>query len=73
MPFIHVNLTIDKVQLLRWYAGGVSQVSTKAIDGRSVRFPVALLRPFVQHDGIQGRFSIEFTTAGKFVAITRRD
>lgn len=73
MPFIDITLSIPKDELLRWYAGGVQHVSATSSDGRRVRFPVQLLRPYVKHNGVYGRFKIEFTEAGKFVSIAAQE
>lgn len=71
MPKIIVNITIEKGELLKYYAGSAKFVMAKSETGHSVRFPVEHLRPFVNHDGIQGRFCIEYSTDGKFQSIEK--
>lgn len=71
MAQIIVRLSIDADEYLRVYQGVAQEVIAISEDGRRVRFPAAILRPFVTHDGISGRFAIEFDEAGKFVAIRR--
>lgn len=71
MPQISVQLNINANDFIRLYQGVARDVVAISLDGRNVRFPAAILRPFVSHDGVQGRFVIEFDEAGKFVAVNR--
>ncbi|BFM16429.1 hypothetical protein R50073_26120 [Maricurvus nonylphenolicus] len=68
-----VNLMIpaDEYQLM--YQGVVKDVVTRAVDGRTVRFPAHILRPFVTHDGVSGRFQIIFDDDHRFQTIKRLD
>lgn len=68
---IDIHLNIPKDELMKWYRQEAKWVTTRAIDGRSVRFPAEVLRPFVGYDGVQGRFTIDFTEEGKFIQIQR--
>ncbi|HHJ81103.1 MAG TPA: DUF2835 family protein [Candidatus Tenderia electrophaga] len=68
---IHFVLQISAHQYMEYYSGAVRDVVTVARDGRTLRFPANLLRPFVAQDGIQGEFVIEFDDNNKFVAINR--
>jgi len=38
-----------------------------------VQFPAAALRPHLRHDGIRGRFELEFDERRRFVALRRLD
>ena len=71
MKKILVDLIISRDEYLRWYQGSAKTVAAHALDGRSVRFPVNILQPYVSHSGINGRFEITFSDAGKFVNIER--
>ena len=71
MPRICVPLSITKDELLRWYSGSAKDVTAFALDGRSVRFPVDVIRPFIARDGVHGYFEIRFSAAGKFEEIQR--
>lgn len=73
MPKIHVSLAIASEELLRWYAGGAQDIAAQTIDGRSVRFPAEVVRPFVTHQGVFGLFEISFSAAGQFQTIQRID
>lgn len=55
----------------RYYAGRARQVAAIDEAGRSVRFPAEILRRHVGHDGVHGRFRIEFDAAGRFSSIER--
>ncbi len=68
---LYVNLTLSNEKLERMYAGSAKTVLAQCSDGRSIRFPVGILRPFVSHQGVAGEFQIVFTDEHKFVAINR--
>ena len=71
MHSIIVDLRIPRDQYLRCYSGSAKFVSTRSLDGRSVRFPANILRRFVDYDGIKGRFAIVFDGEGKFKKIKK--
>lgn len=68
---IVVDIVISANEYLRYYSGSVSNVQATTIDGLSVRFPAGVLQKVVTHDGIDGRFAITFSDAGKFEKIER--
>jgi len=65
-----VPLSISSEELLRLYSGKARHVVAVAENGQTVRFPAGILRKLVTHDGVQGRFQIDFDTDGKFMNIT---
>ena len=69
MPIVQVNLAISSTEFSRYYRGHASNVICKSVDGRTVQFPAAVLRPYLTHDGIVGNFEIEFSKLGKFIRI----
>ena len=69
---IVVELAIAADEYVRMYAGTARDVLASATDGRRVRFPASILRPFVGHDGIHGRFEIIYGTDGRFRRIVPR-
>ncbi len=69
MPSVDVTLNIDADEFLRVYQGSARDVVTRADDGRTLRFPAAILRRFVTREGIVGRFRIQFDGQGRFVDI----
>ncbi|WP_299181835.1 DUF2835 domain-containing protein [uncultured Neptuniibacter sp.] len=71
MKSITVDLSISSEKYLKLYQGVAQSVLTRASDGRSVRFPAKILRPFLLRDGIHGRFRIIFDNKGKYQAIEK--
>lgn len=71
MQRIIVNLHISTDEFLKLYQGVAENVVTRAVDGRTVQFPARILKPFVQYDGVKGRFQILFDNQGKFQRIER--
>ncbi|MBA4502069.1 DUF2835 domain-containing protein [Marinobacterium marinum] len=71
MNEIVVDLAISADEYLKLYRGAARTVSALARDGRRVRFPAAILSPWVLHDGVRGCFCIRFTAAGRFHDIRR--
>jgi len=69
MPAVIVSLAISEQEILRFYTGSAKHVNATDLHGRRVRFPAAILRPFVNHHGVNGRFKIMFDEAGKFQSI----
>ena len=71
MAEICVDLNISATQILRYYRGACTTVNALAADGRRVQFPISLLRPFMTHAGVAGRFVINYDDRGKFNNITQ--
>ena len=68
---LRVVLNIPANVIHSYYTGAAREIVATAVDGRVVRFPANILRPFVTHDGVHGEFAIEFDTNHKFVGIHR--
>jgi hypothetical protein len=66
-----LDIVISAADYQRFYRGQARMVQGRALDGRSVKFPASLLRTMVRHDGVCGRFLIEFDAQGKFQSIKR--
>ncbi|MEH6556528.1 MAG: DUF2835 domain-containing protein [Oceanicoccus sp.] len=66
-----VDVTITATEYLKNYQVPGAVVSTQSCDGRRVRFPANILQPFVTHNGIDGRFAIEFDQQAKFKSIIK--
>ena len=71
MASIRVSLHISSHQYLNYYKGTADAVVATSVDGRTVRFPARVLRPFLTHDGIEGTFLIRFNEQNKFVGIEK--
>ena len=65
------SLNISNEQYVAYYKGQVKHVSVVCDDGRRIEFPAEHLRPFLTHDGIHGRFEIEFDRQFRFIALRR--
>ncbi|MFA5530377.1 MAG: DUF2835 family protein [Thiohalomonadaceae bacterium] len=71
MNEIRLRLHILPEQLLAWYRGDAAEVRAVAVDGRRVRFPARVLRPFVTREGIRGEFVLRYDAQSRFVDIRR--
>lgn len=73
MRSIVVQLNILPEQFQRLYEGVAQNVNARSLDGRNVRFPAHILRPFVTHAGVVGGFAISFTDDNRFHSIEKID
>lgn len=67
---IDVEIHLSPEEVKRAYEG-VDQVFAYALDGRSIRFPVRILWQFIGHDGIHGRFRIQYGRDRQFESVMR--
>jgi len=66
------DLNISREDYLSYYRGQVKWVITKSICGKKVQFPANLLTSHVTHDGIQGRFVLQYLASGKAVKLSKK-
>ncbi len=71
MPKIRVALNLPPHRFLAYYEGLVDDVVAKGSDGRRIRFPARVLRPFMTQKGVVGSFFITYDRDRKFVSIER--
>src|SRR5690554_7425396 len=71
MHQITVDLAISALDYQSHYSGQIKQVVAYTTDGRRVRFPANILQHVVSHEGVYGRFQINFSDKGKFLSIQR--
>lgn len=71
MNAIVVDLVITPEEFQRLYQGSADTVHAYSLDGRKIQFPANILRPFVTHYGIRGRFQILFDEHRRFQGIER--
>jgi len=71
MQKITVRLNISPERFQAYYQGVVEHVVATATDGRTVRFPARVLRPFLSYQGVQGMFDITCDANMKFQSICR--
>ncbi|AQT59797.1 hypothetical protein CBP51_01775 [Cellvibrio mixtus] len=71
MNSIVVSLVISAEEFQRLYQGSAKTVFAQSLDGRNIRFPAGILRPFVLHNGVRGTFQINFDADNRFHSIQR--
>ena len=65
------DLSLGATEYLKYYQGRAKWVNVRSTSGATVRLPANRLAPFIGHNGIQGRFVLEYLSTGKFVSICR--
>ena len=73
MNSIVVSLVISAEEFQRLYQGSAKTVFAQSLDGRNIRFPAGILRPFALHNGVRGTFQINFDADNRFHSIQRLD
>lgn len=73
MQRITVRLNISPERFQAYYQGVVEYVVATASDGRTVKFPARVLRPYFSYQGVQGTFEITCDANMKFQSIRRTD
>lgn len=71
MQEIRFKLKLSSAEFLAFYQGAARDVVVKSLDGRTVRFPAAVLRPFVSHGGVHGMFALRFDENNKLKEMVR--
>ena len=66
MQDVVFSLSITPEAYLQYYRGTAKAVIVQAEDGRRVQFPAESLKPYIQADGIHGRFRLVFDKNHKF-------
>ena len=66
-----VDIRISADEYVKSYSGVARDVVTRSRDGRHVRFPATILRPFVTRMGINGSFLIIFDENSRFKEIKK--
>jgi len=64
-------LNISAQEYLRVYKGVARQVVVRGTDGATLSFPAEHLRRFVGHDGVQGRFMLNYDKDNKFISLQK--
>lgn len=71
MPESRFHLHLSAEQYQQYYIGGVSQVQVVDEQNRRIRFPAAMLREHVSHDGVHGEFILKYDKSNRLVSLTR--
>lgn len=73
LPEIVMNIRIPADECQRLYQGVARNVAAQSIDGRRIQFPAMILRPYITHQGVNGRFRLIFDELNRFKAIEKID
>lgn len=68
---VFVSIKISAEEYLKSYAGTARSVLATSEDGRRIRFPANILRPFVTRAGIDGCFAIYFDDNKRFTRVEK--
>lgn len=71
MQRVIVDLAISPNEYMHFYSGQIKQVVAHTPERRTVRFPANILQHVIAHEGIYGRFAIDFDDQGRFISISR--
>jgi hypothetical protein len=71
MPVLRFNMSLSAERYLPYYRGWVESIAVITDDGRRLHFPAEHLRRFVTHEGIYGRFEIEFDDHNRLIDLRR--
>ncbi len=66
-----LDLRIPPGECLRYYKGHAASIRVRARDGRIVRFPAAMLRSFVDDDGVNGSFLLRYDRDHRLISMER--
>ncbi|THB67281.1 MAG: DUF2835 family protein [Gammaproteobacteria bacterium] len=65
------SLNLSAEQFLPYYQGIVKNIQVVSWDGKTLRFPANILRPYVLNSGIKGDFVLEYDMNNKFSGIRK--
>ena len=71
MTRIRFCLNLSAQSYRQYYQGQANMVQVQSLDGQNLRFPAAILRPYLSHAGVSGLFELEFDDNQKFVSLQR--
>ena len=71
MKEFYFSLSIPAEEYLAYYEGVASDVITTNNEGKHIKFPAYVLRPYLTNQGIYGRFVLQCDEQNKFVSIKK--
>lgn len=71
MPNALFSLNIKASELEKYYRGQATSILVTALNGLKIRFPANLILPYVAHNGIHGRFILQYDDNGKAQSLKR--
>ncbi len=66
-----IDIALTAAQLQAFYAGSVGQVSARDRRGVRLQFPLASLRPYVDHQGVRGTFRLIVDAENRLLNLER--
>ncbi|MEM9622470.1 MAG: DUF2835 family protein [Pseudomonadota bacterium] len=66
-----IDMRLNRTQLEAFYAGQVSHVWVRDVNGVRLQFPLQHLRPFIDHNGVRGRFTLQVKPDNSLLSIKR--
>lgn len=71
MPSLDITLDLSREQCIAHYQGQAQRVYARSLDGRRVVFPASALVRVMTHDGVRGRFRLDFSPSGRLLGLVR--
>lgn len=68
---LRLRLALSTQQIKAYYQGQALSIQATTLDGRNVRFPANILRPFLRQDGVQGLFVLRIDQRNRVVEMRR--
>ena len=68
---LRFRLTIPRDEVMRYYHGVARNVIAQAENGQRLQFPAEHIRKFIDHNGVNGLFSINFSDDNKLISLQR--
>lgn len=68
---IHFSIKLSYEKYFEFYQGYADQVLVRATDGRKIRFPAEILKPYLTREGINGDFIIHFDRNNKYQSLQK--
>ncbi len=65
------SLNVSREQALLYYQGIARAVIVTTVNGQKLQFPAEHIRPFIDQNGIQGNFRIQFDGDNKLIGLSR--
>lgn len=71
MKTLRFSLKLSEQELMKFYRGHARKVMAKDGEGKTMEFPVEIIRPFVTKEGVYGHFEIRVDDNYKFIDIKK--
>lgn len=71
MKTLRFSLRLSEQELLKYYRGHARNVMVEDAQGKTMAFPIEVIRPFVTKEGVYGRFEMTVDDNFKFIDIKK--